>query len=323
MGTSQRCLVSFVVPLFNEERSVRELYERVSSAALLTGGSFELVCIDDDSNDDTLKILKALCAADPRVKVVSFSRNFGHQLAVTAGLRYASGEYVLVMDGDLQDPPELIGPMLAKAKEGFDVVYGIRRNRKESIFKRLCYRAFYRILQAISPLSIPLDAGDFCLMSRRVVLEMRRINEGRPFVRGLRAWVGFRQTGVKYDRNARTKGDSKYNLMRLFSLAFDGTLSFSVNALRVAVFMGMLVAFASMGYAVYIGVNRILIALGYVHSAHLIPGWATLVCSVMFFIGLQFIFLGILGEYVGRIFMEVKDRPLFVVKEEMGFGDDR
>jgi dolichol-phosphate mannosyltransferase len=213
--------------------------------------------------------------------------------------------------------------MIEKWREGFEVIYGIRKNRKEGLFRRLCFKLFYRLIHRISPLAIPLDAGDFCLISNRVAKEMRRLNEDQPFVRGLRAWVGFKQTGIEYERAARGSGSSKYSLPELFSLAFDGMFSFSVIALRTATVIGLAASLFSIIYAICIAVNRILIALGYMSPKGLIPGWATLTCSLTFLLGLQFVFLGILGEYIGRIFIQVKGRPLYVVEEEIGFEDGR
>jgi dolichol-phosphate mannosyltransferase len=323
VGSNQNILISFVIPFFNEEECVEKLYSRIRETAESIGIKFEMVCINDHSTDSTVQVLRKIRQNDQRVKIVSFSRSFGHQIAVTAGLRYASGDCVVVMDADLQDPPELVNKMIEKWQQGFEVVYGIRRNRKESFFRIVSCKIFYLLIHNISPIKIPFDAGDFCLMSRRVVREMRKLNEEDPFVRGLRAWVGFKQTGIEYERNSREAGSSKYNILELFGLALDGILSFSVVTLRLATVIGLIVSFFSIAYAFYIGISRILIALGYVSPTNLIPGWATLICSLMLLIGLQFIFLGILGEYVGRIFTQVKGRPLYVVEEEIGFEDDK
>jgi len=323
MGGNRKRLMSFVVPLFNEEECIEALYSRIRKTAESIGIGFELICIDDHSFDSTPRILRKLREEDPRVKIVFFSRNFGHQIAVTAGLHYVSGDCVVVMDGDLQDPPEVVIEMIKKWRQGFDVVYGVRKSRKEGRIKNFCYKIFYRLLYRISQLHIPLDAGDFCLMSRRVVLEMRRFNEERPFVRGLRTWVGFKQIGVEYDRAHREAGSPSYTIGKLFRLAFDGLLSFSSIPLEIATAIGLIVSFVSIGYAIYIGIVRVLIAFRIVGPENFIPGWATLVCSVMFLIGLQFIFVGILGEYVGRIFTQAKGRPLYIVQEELGFKDGK
>jgi dolichol-phosphate mannosyltransferase len=315
-------LISFVVPFFNEDKCVEALYVRIRKTCEALKMDFELICIDDCGSDATLRILRRLRKEDPRVKFVSFSRNFGHQVAIMAGLHRASGDCVVVMDGDLQDPPEIVVEMVNKWRQGFDVVYGIRTSRKEGVFKGICYKLFYRILHKISLLHIPLDVGDFGLMSRRVVLEIRKLNEENPFVRGIRAWVGFKQTGIEYCRVQRADGASKYTIRKLFRLAFDGLLSFSTLPLEAATLIGLAVSLLSITYGMYIGVKRILLALNIIGPENVIPGWATLVCSVMFLIGLQFIFLGILGKYIGRIFIQVKNRPPYVVQEESGFEDD-
>lgn len=316
-------IISFVVPLLNEEQCVEELCSRIRQTAEAIGTDFEIVCVDDDSSDSTLQLLVRLSEHDPRVKIVSLSRTFGHQTAVMAGLHHTSGDCVVVMDGDLQDPPEVVAEMVEKWRQGFKVVYGVRRARKEIWLKRICYKMFYRIIRKMSPLDIPLDAGDFCLMDRRVLLEMRKCQEERPFVRGLRSWAGFKQTGVEYDRPARTTGVSKYGLIRLMGLAVNGLLSLSDSLLRFSTLTGLLVSLGSLLYGTYIAVARILIALDIIRGEDLIPGWATLTCAIAFLLGLQFMFLGVIGEYIGRIFMQTKGRPLYVVEQEWGFGDDQ
>lgn len=324
MADTHKQLISVVIPVFNEEKCVEALFSRIrKTVESMPGWGFEVIYIDDHSSDSSLSVLRRLHQQDPRVKIISFSRNFGHQIAITAGLHYASGDCVVLMDGDLQDPPELICKMLDKWKQGFDVVYGIRRHRKERIIKRLCYSMFYLLLNKISPLHIPRDAGDFCLMDKRVVTEMKKFSEEKPFVRGLRTWVGFKQTGIEYDRLARKLGNVKYTPIKLIELAFDGILSFSNIVLRMAAIVGFILSFSSLVYALYISIYRILIAWGIADSTRLIPGWTSLACAVFFLMGVQLIFMGILGEYVGRIFMQVKQRPLYVVQEEIGFRNDR
>ncbi len=322
MDDQQKQLISFVVPVFNEEECVEKLYSRICETAESIGMKFELIYVDDHSIDSTLRIIRGLRERDSRVKIISFSRNFGHQVAVMAGLHHASGDCVITMDADLQDPPEIVPQMLEIWKQGFDVVYGIRRTRKGNWLKKTCYKIFYRVIHKISPLDLPLDAGDFCLMSRRIVLEMQKLNEERPFVRGLRTWVGFKQIGIDYDRQLREAGKSKYNIVKLSQLAIDGILSFSSLPLEAATFIGVIISCASILYALYTGITRILIQFDIISADHLIPGWATLVCSIMLLMGLQFIFLGILGKYVGRIFTQGKRRPLYIVQEKQGFEDD-
>jgi polyisoprenyl-phosphate glycosyltransferase len=275
--------------------------------------------VNDGSLDSTREILRQLNAGDPRVKVVSLSRNFGHQIAVMAGLSHAAGDCVAVMDGDLQDPPQVIEKMLEKWREGFRVVYGVRRKRKENYLKIKCYHYFYIVWQKITGLKIPLDAGDFCLLDRRVVRELLRFNEDQPFVRGFRHWVGFKHTGVEYERQARSRGVSKYSILGLFKLAADGILSFSPSLLRLSIGIGLALSLASLSYAFIVLADRILMGLGVHAAAHLIPGWATMVFGLLFLFGMQFIFMGVLGEYIGRIFIQTKQRPLYIVEETLGF----
>lgn len=311
--------MSVVIPIYNEEEVLPCLYERTIKTLEQLDIFYEIIFVNDCSNDNSLKIMKGFNKENSKAKIVSLARNFGHQVAIMAGLRYASGDCVIVMDGDMQDPPEVIIEMVKKWQEGFDVVYGIRRHRKEAWIKKICYKIFYFLLYKMSSIRIPRDAGDFCLMDKRVVCEMRKSCEERPFVRGIRSWIGFKQIGIEYNRPVREVGIPKYNIIGLFKLALDGMLSFSTILLKIAIIVGLIISFVSIIYALYIGISRILIALGIIHSTYLIPGWATLVCSIMFLMGLQFIFMGILGEYVGRIFMQVKGRSLFVVDEEVGF----
>lgn len=312
-------LITFVIPMFNEEECVQILYSRILKVCKSLKIRFELIAINDGSSDNTLIILKKLRHKDPQIKIISFARNFGHQIAIVAGLKYASGDVVVVMDADLQDPPEIIPKMLEKWRGGYKVVYGIREERQETWLKKACYKLFYRLLLKLSPLkSIPLDAGDFCLMDKKVVKEMRRFKEDRPFIRGLRTWVGFKQIGVEYSRPGRLAGKSKYDFIRLFRLALDGLLSFSSLALRTTIFAGLAISLLSIAYAVYISISKILILLGMITVNNEIPGWTTPVVSITFLMGLQFIFLGIMGEYISRIYSQGKDRPQYIVEEKLG-----
>lgn len=316
--------ISFVIPMFNEEECAPILYSRILKVCSSLKIKFELIAINDGSSDLTLSILKKLRKKDPRVKVISFARNFGHQIAIVAGLKHASGDITIVMDADLQDPPEIIPEMINKWREGYKVIYGIREEREEVWIKKVCYKLFYRLLLKISPLkNIPLDAGDFCLMDKRVVLEMRRFREDRPFIRGLRTWVGFKQTGVEYHRPGRLAGKSKYDFIKLFHLALDGLLSFSPLVLRSTAFTGLIISCMSILYALYISVNRILMLLEVIPSTSVIPGWATPVISITFLMGLQFIFLGIIGEYISRIYSESKKRPPYVIEEKWGINKSK
>ncbi|MCX8072607.1 MAG: glycosyltransferase family 2 protein [Candidatus Binatia bacterium] len=305
--------LSLVVPVLNEEETIPVFYRRAVAALEQTGVPFEIVFVDDGSQDNTFETARALSQRDPRVKIIRFSRNFGHQTAVTAGLHYAAGAAVAVIDGDLQDPPEFVPRLFEKWKEGYEVVYAVRRSRKENVFKRAAYRLFYRLLRRLSYIDIPLDSGDFAIMDRRVVDQLNAMPERNRFVRGIRAWVGFRQIGLEYDRDARFAGESKYSLSKLFRLAYDGLISYSYVPLRLATQFGFVISAVAFGLILYLLVLRI------VYGERLVTGWTSTVVVILFLGGIQLLSLGILGEYVGRIFDEVKRRPLYVVRETVGF----
>jgi dolichol-phosphate mannosyltransferase len=309
-------LVSVVVPVFNEQQTLDRLVERLTSALDAAGEKFEVVFVNDGSRDRSAEILRAHHSRDPRLKCISLSRNFGHQVAVTCGLDHASGDAVVVMDGDLQDPPEVLPGMIARWREGFDVVYAVRRRRKEGWAKVLAYKSFYWILRRVSYLEIPLDSGDFSLMDRRVVDLLARMPERNRFVRGLRTWVGLRQTGYEYERDARFAGESKYSFTKLLRLAFDGLVSYSFAPLRMVSNLGMLVSLSALVYMLYLLLARIL-------GDTTIQGWTSTVVIVLFLGGIQLLSLGIIGEYIGRIFDEVKQRPQYVVSETLGVGPSR
>lgn len=314
--------ISFVCPMHNEEGCIEELYGRITALVKAMDCHFEIIAVNDHSTDDTLEKLKALHRQDPRVKILSLSRNFGHQLAVMAGLHRAGGDVVVVMDADLQDPPELVCRMMEKWREGYKVVYGVRRKRKESWVKRVCYASFYRLLQKLSPLPIPLDVGDFSLLDATVVKVLREMNEDRPFIRGLRTWVGFPQVGIAYDRPARHTGDTKYSYARLIRLALDGLLSFSDRILQLSIVTGFIISGLSITYGMYVVLMRILVSTKIIDPIqNVIPGWTTIVAGILFLVGLQFMFIGVIGEYIGRIFMQVKGRPLYVIAESIGFDE--
>lgn len=306
-------LLSVVVPCYNEEQVINEtLRQLLQLADGLPELRTELIFVDDGSKDQTFHLLKCAAAADPRVKVLSFARNFGHQIAVTAGIEAAAGDAVVLIDADLQDPPEIIRQMLARWREGYDVVYGTRIERDgESAFKRASAKAFYRLLNRLSDIVIPLDTGDFRLMSRRVVEALRTMPERDRFVRGMVSWVGFRQVALPYRRAERFAGETKYPLRKMLRFATDGLLSFSTKPLQLSIGLGAfssLLAFAGIVYA--LGVR--------LFTDRWVEGWAGLFIAVMFLGGVQLITVGILGEYVGRIYNEVKRRPLYVVGETVG-----
>ena len=315
---STRVLLSVVVPCFDEEAVIRETHRRlVATLETVPELDFELVYVDDGSRDATLKVLRELRHADARVRVLALSRNFGHQIAVTAGLRQAAGQVVVIIDADLQDPPEVIPEMLDRWRAGVDIAYGVRTGRDgETVFKRWTASAYYRLLDRLTNISIPLDTGDFRLMDRAVVDAFLTMPERDRFVRGMVAWTGFRQEPVPYRRAARAAGETKYPIRKMVRLAMDGIVSFSIAPLRLATWLGFLalgLAVAGIAYAVVLRLS----------TAAWIPGWSLLLISILFLGGLQLVVLGILGEYVGRIYGEVKRRPLYLVKERLGFPPTR
>ena len=299
--------VSIAIALHNEQEVLPELLARVNSVLdHVPGGPHELILVDDGSSDRTLAMLVEAAAANSRFGVVSLSRNFGHQSALTAALDFVSGDVVVLMDGDLQDAPEHIFDFLQKFSEGYDVVYATRATRKESWSLRLCYSAFYRLQGMLSDTRLPLDAGDFGLMSRRVVLELRRLPEHQRYLRGLRSWVGYRQIGIPVERDERRAGASKYSLLKLLKLASDGIFAFSTLPLRVASLLGAL----AMAVAILFGVYSLYVKF----VSHQAPqGFTALVYLLTFFAGVILFFLGVVGEYVGRIYAEVKARPTYIV----------
>ncbi len=313
--TTDHPTLSVVAPCFNEEGVLHELYRRISGVLDGAGEAWELVLVNDGSRDRTPEIMRELHDADARVKVVDFARNFGHQIAVTAGMDYARGDAVVLIDADLQDPPELILEMLAKWREGYEVVYAIRAERKgETWFKEFTAKAFYRIIYKITDINIPMDTGDFRLMDRKVVAALKTMKEKHRFLRGMSVWVGFRQTGVKYVRAERYAGETKYPLKKMLKFAMDGITSFSYFPLQLATYIG----FVSAAIAVLGIIVTIILRLS---GSHAFFGQATTLVSVLFLGGVQLICLGILGEYLGRIYDEVKGRPLYIVREALGFEE--
>lgn len=308
---SDRPRLSIVVPVHNEAENLPELYGRLSRVLTEVGSPYEIIVINDGSTDGSLPLLRDLHANDPRVKVVNMARNFGHQIAISAGLDYARGEAIVMMDADLQDPPEVIPEFIRKWNEGYQVVYGTRRERKENIFKRVAYALFYRLLRKVSTVDIPLDAGDFSLVDARVADVMRSMPERARFVRGLRSWVGFKQIGIEYPRSSRYSGRSNYTFSKLVKLALDGLISFSMLPLRIVTYMGISIAAVSFLAAMYYLGGRLM-------SNTTIPGFATTIIIMLFLGGVQLVTLGIIGEYVGRMYEEVKARPMYVVGETIG-----
>ncbi len=312
-----RPVFSVVVPIYYEEEVLPDTYRRISQVMDGLGEPWELICVNDGSQDRSLPMLLEMRAQDPRVKIVSFSRNFGHQVAITAGTDFADGDAVIIIDADLQDPPEVIPDLVAKWREGYEVVYARRAERAgETAFKLWTASLFYRLLRRVSDVDIPLDTGDFRLMDRRVVLAMRELREKHRFMRGLSSWVGFKQIGVDYRRLERYAGETKYPLRKMLRLTGDAITSFSYLPLRLSTGFGFFLAILSLiGIAITIGLR--------LSGNNAFFGQATTLVAVLLLGGIQLIFLGILGEYLGRIYDEVKGRPLYVISKAYGFvGDD-
>jgi len=306
--------VSVAVPMYNEEAVLPEFLRRLGAVLDSTpGGPHEIVIVDDGSRDRTLAQLEAAAAKDPRLVVVALSRNFGHQAALTAALDHVTGDVTVLMDGDLQDQPESIPTFLRSYADGYDVVYAQRASRKEGLWLRASYAIYYRLLSKLSNLQLPVDAGDFGLMSRRVVEQIRRTPERHRYLRGLRAWAGFRQIGIPVDRHERYAGRSKYSLAKLFRLAFDGIFAFSIAPLRAAAILGLIAIVLSTLFSIYS-----LVAKFFFHQSP--KGFTALILVVTFLSGVNLFFLGVIGEYVGRIYEEAKSRPLYVVDRVIGRG---
>ena len=302
--------LTVIIPVFNEELNLPTLSERLLPVLEKITPAYELLFIDDGSVDSSVALIKALAAKDPRVRYVSLSRNFGHQVALSAGLDHARGAAVAIIDADLQDPPELIIELYNKMKEGFEVVYAKRRSRKDrSVLKKTAYAVFYRLLARISQIDIPLDTGDFRIMDRKVVDVLRAMPEQRKFLRGQVAWVGFNQAAVEYDRDARRAGDPGYTYKKLFMLALDGITSFSDLPLRFATLAGIVVSFVAFLLILYA-----LLSYFFWHG-ETPRGWTSMMVSVLFVGGIQLLSIGIIGEYVGRLATDIRRRPLYIVKD--------
>ncbi len=308
-------MLSVIVPCFNEESGIQECHRRLSAVLAQLAAPWEIVYVDDGSRDATAAALLAIHAEDPHAVVVKLSRNFGHQIAVSAGLDVAKGDAVVIIDADLQDPPEVIAEMYALWQQGMHVVYGLRTHRAgESGFKLWTAKAFYRVMNRLSDVQIPLDTGDFRLMDRRVVDVLLAMPERHRLLRAMCSWVGFRQTGLPYKRNARFAGKTKYPLGKMLNLALDGIFSFSTVPLRMLTLIGFAAAALSFVGILWALEVRIL-------TRHWVAGWATLFVVILLLSGLQMISLGVIGEYLGRVYTEVKQRPLFIVASILRAGE--
>jgi dolichol-phosphate mannosyltransferase len=312
---------SIVGPVYNEEALLEEFCLRMVEVLEGLGEPFELVLVNDGSRDRSPEILRRLNQRDQRIKVLNFSRNFGLQAALTAGLDYARGQAIIVMDTDLQDPPEVVPQLIAKWREGFQLVYAQRAERAgETWFKKFTASAFYRLITRITSVKIPVDTGEFRLMDRKVVDAIVQMREYNRFMRGLSVWVGYKQTGITYERDARKAGETKFSINKMVRLAIDGITSFSYLPLQLATYFGFVVALLSLLFGVAVSVLRLVNWTG-VEGEQAFYGQATTLVAVLFFGGVQLIFLGIIGEYLGRIYDEVKRRPLYIVAEELGYDE--
>lgn len=315
MSQVQSPIYSVVIPAFNEEVIINETYIKLKKIMDSLNEEYELIFINDGSTDNTSNLIKGICIKDKHVKLLDFSRNFGHQIAISAGIDYAIGKAVVIIDADLQDPPEVIPEMVKKWKEGYEVIYGKRIKRKgETVFKKVTAYLFYRLLKYLTNYEIPADTGDFRLIDYKVCNALRSISEKSRFMRGIISWIGFKQTFVEYVREERKAGESKYPLKKMIRFALDGITSFSYRPLRLATYIGLFlsaIAFLYFFYAVY----------QYFFNIRTVQGWTSTIAATVLFDGIILVMLGIIGEYVGRIYEETKDRPLYILREKVGFKE--
>lgn len=310
MPQSNTIDISVIVPVFNEEDNLPLIYDRLLALFKKMNVSYEICFVNDGSRDNSIGVIKDLFSEDPSVRYIDFSRNFGHQIAVSAGLDYVTGKSIVIIDADLQDPPELIEELYSKLKEGFEVVYAKRRYRKgETFIKKLTAKLFYRLLQRITPIEIPLDTGDYRIMDERVVAVLREMKEHHKFIRGQISWIGFNQTFVEYDRNERFSGQTGYSYSKMIRFAIDGITSFSDFPLKVASLLGFAVSIVSFLYAI------IILSFKLLKPEYHVQGWTSLIICVLLLGGIQLISIGIIGEYMGRMNENVKNRPLYVIRD--------
>lgn len=314
-STNAEIELSLVLPVYNEQDSLDELYAR-SKKVLQEVGAHEIIFINDSSSDSSLQKLIGFSQTDPSVKIIDFSRNFGHQIAITAGIDHASGKAVVIMDSDLQDTPETIIEMVAKWKEGYEVVYGKRRTRQDTFFKKITAFAFYRLLRKFARIDIPEDTGDFRLMDKKVVLEMRKLREHSRFMRGMTSWCGFKQTAVLFDREQRRHGRTNYPFIKMLKLSMDALTSFSYIPLKFASTLGLMTAFLSFIGIIYALIEKIFF------PETTVSGWTFSIIAIFFIGSIQLIVLGIIGEYIGRIYTEAQGRPLYIIRSMINLEDE-
>ncbi|WP_243374163.1 glycosyltransferase family 2 protein [Geotalea sp. SG265] len=308
---------SVVVPVFNEEKVLPESYRRLTAVMEGLGEPYEIIFVNDGSSDRTMSILDELCERDRHIRIIDFAKNFGHQTAITAGMDYADGKAVVVIDADLQDPPELIPQMIQCWREGYDVVYGKRKERKgETFFKKMSAALFYRLMRKMTEVDIPVDTGDFRLIDRRVCDALKSIKERNRYIRGIISWLGFRQIGVEFDREERFAGETKYPLKKMLKFAFDAITSFSFKPLKLSSYLGLTLSFCSLIYLLFVIWQKLF-------TGNTVAGWASSMVISLFFNGVVLMMLGIAGEYIGRIYDETKGRPLYVVRRVRNFAVEK
>jgi len=306
----EKILCSVIVPMYNEEEVITETYTRLTKVMDGIGENYEIIFINDGSRDNTGAIIREFCKNNKRIKMIDFARNFGHQIAITAGMDYAAGECMVIIDGDLQDPPELIPDMIKIWRDGYDVVYGKRKSRQgETFFKKITARAYYRILRGLTNVDIPVDTGDFRLIDRKVSEALKQLPERSRYVRGLMSWVGFKQTAIEFERSERFAGETKYPLKKMLKLAMDGIMSFSYKPLKLASYIGAILSGISFLYLIIVVIQK----LFFPETSQ--SGWTSLIAVSLFFNGIILLMLGIIGEYIGRIYEEAKGRPLYIISE--------
>lgn len=309
MNTNQRQLISIVIPVFNEEVVLPEFHQAISKVLPGLPFDFEIAFVNDGSSDKTLSIIKEIGESDKRVTLIDLSRNFGKEIALTAGLQKAAGDAVIIIDADLQDPPELIPELIREWQNGYDVVYAKRTHRKgESLLKRTTAHFFYRIIQRTNKITIPEDTGDFRILSRRAVNALNALSEQHRFMKGLFSWIGYRQKAIHYQRDPRHAGKTKWNYWRLWNLALDGITSFTIAPLKISTYIGLLTAISAFAYGIYMVIDTLL-------HGNPVPGYPSLIVIILMLGGVQLVAIGILGEYLGRIFNETKRRPLYFINE--------
>jgi polyisoprenyl-phosphate glycosyltransferase len=312
MKASGKIDISIVIPVFYSARIFPTLYERLVKTLEDISSSFEIIAVVDGCTDNSAAVIADINATDPRVKLIEFSRNFGNQMAITAGLRYSTGDIVVVIDDDLEDPPEFIPQLVSKAKEGFDVVYAVRRKREISWLRQKMFKIYYRIFSRLSNFEVPEDVGDYCLMRRPIVDVLNSMPESHRYIRGLRSWAGFKQIGIQFDREVRHSGESGFNLVRYFRFAFDGIFSFSHVPLLLSTYLGFFISLISFLLGIWFLAAKVMGLLPDV------PGWSSIAVFILFIGGVQLLSVGVLGQYIGRIYDEVKRRPPYIVKRLIG-----